>query len=139
MLLGLFEFLMWFQPPPSSSGAAGSAGGAGGAAGAPGAVPPGCDAVSLGMMVAIIAIFYVVLIRPDSKRRKERESMLGALKVGDVVRTSGGIRGEITRMSDTDATLEVADRVRINVLRSYIAGVDPNQDSDGDSSKGSEA
>ena len=48
--------------------------------------------------------------------------MRKALKRGDIVRTSGGIRGEITDISDADVTLLIADKVKINVLRSHIAG-----------------
>lgn len=79
--------------------------------------------MSLIMLFGMMAIFYFMLIRPESKRRKEREAMLGALKVGDKVRTNGGILGEITRLNDTDAVIEVADRVRINVLRSSLGGI----------------
>ena len=134
MLLGLFEFLLWFQPAATGGGGGGGGGGgapAGGAPGASGGLPPGCDGKSMFMLVAMIGIFYFMLIRPESKRRKERESMLGQLKVGDVIRTSGGIRGEITRINDSEATIEVSERVRINVLRSYIAGIDPSQDGAG--------
>ena len=126
MLLSLYEFLSFFQPPAvSNSGAAtGAASGAAGAAGtAAGGPPPGCDSMSLIMLLGMMAVFYFMLIRPESKRRKEREAMLGALKVGDKVRTNGGILGEITRLNETDAVIEVADRVRINVLRSSLGGL----------------
>jgi preprotein translocase subunit YajC len=50
--------------------------------------------------------------------------MMGALAKGDIVRTNGGIRGEITALDERDVTIEVADRTRIRVLRSHIAGLD---------------
>jgi preprotein translocase subunit YajC len=50
--------------------------------------------------------------------------MLGALAKGDIVRTNGGILGEITALDERDVTIEVADRTRIKVLRSHIAGLD---------------
>jgi preprotein translocase subunit YajC len=79
--------------------------------------------MSLIMLLGMMAVFYFMLIRPEGKRRKERDAMLGALKVGDKVRTNGGILGEITRLNESDATLEIADRVRINVLRNSLGGV----------------
>jgi len=122
VLLSLYEFLSLFQPPAVSDSAAGT--GATEAAG-PAAVgaPPGCDSMSLIMLLGMMAVFYFMLIRPEGKRRKERDAMLGALKVGDKVRTNGGILGEITRLNESDATLEIADRVRINVLRNSLGGV----------------
>jgi len=74
------------------------------------------------MMVAFIAIFYFLLYRPQAKRQAEQDKMLKALKKGDTVRTTGGIRGEITDLNDRDVTLMVADKVRVNVLRANIAG-----------------
>jgi preprotein translocase subunit YajC len=50
--------------------------------------------------------------------------MMGALKKGDIVRTNGGIRGEITALDERDVTVEIADRTRIKVLRSHVAGLD---------------
>jgi len=50
--------------------------------------------------------------------------VLGELKKGDVVRTNGGLRGEVTALDERDVTLEVADRTRVKVLRSHIAGMD---------------
>ncbi|MBW2224959.1 MAG: preprotein translocase subunit YajC [Deltaproteobacteria bacterium] len=61
---------------------------------------------------------------PLGKRAKEHDAMMGALKKGDIVRTNGGIRGEITALDERDVTVEVADRTRIKVLRSHIAGLD---------------
>ena len=75
------------------------------------------------MVLAVtFGIFYFMLLRPQQKRQREVDTMLKALKKGDVVRTSGGIRGEITDMTDTDVTLLIADKVKINVLRSHVAG-----------------
>ena len=62
------------------------------------------------------------MIRPQQKRQKETDAMLKGLRRGDVVRTSGGIRGEVSDLTDTDVTLLIADKVKINVLRSHIAG-----------------
>jgi preprotein translocase subunit YajC len=72
----------------------------------------------------MFAVLYFLMIRPQQKRAKQQETMLGALEKGDIVRTNGGIRGEITALDERDVTIEVADRTRIKVLRSHVAGLD---------------
>jgi preprotein translocase subunit YajC len=73
------------------------------------------------MIAAMFGIFYFFLLRPQQKRQRETDDMLKALRKGDKVRTSGGIRGEIVELTDADVTLLIADKVKINVLRSHIA------------------
>lgn len=78
--------------------------------------------------VLMAVVFYFLLLRPQQKKQRETERMLKALKKGDTVRTSGGIRGEITDLSDADVTVLIADKVKVNVLRSHIAHkVDANK------------
>ncbi|QQR92061.1 MAG: preprotein translocase subunit YajC [Myxococcales bacterium] len=77
-----------------------------------------------GMLVVMFVVFYLLLIRPQQKRQKEQQALLSSLKRGDVVRTTGGIRGEILDLSDSDVTLLVAEKVKLNVLRSHVAGVE---------------
>ena len=77
--------------------------------------------MSLVPFLLIFIIFYFLLIRPQQKRQREQDDMLKALRKGDKVRTSGGIRGEIADLNDTEVTLIIADKVKINVLRSHIA------------------
>jgi preprotein translocase subunit YajC len=77
--------------------------------------------LQLFLLPLMLVVFYFLMIRPQQKKTRETEDMLKALKRGDVVRTSGGIRGEITDLGDTDVTLLIADKVKINVLRSHIA------------------
>src|SRR6185436_17046436 len=72
--------------------------------------------------VAMMVIFYFLYARPQGKRQKEQQAFLAGMKRGDRVVTSGGIYGEITGTTDKFVTLEVADNVRIKVLRSQIAG-----------------
>jgi preprotein translocase subunit YajC len=74
-------------------------------------------------MVAIFAIFYFVLIRPERAQRKKREEMLGAMKKGDQVMTTGGMFGTITALNDKDVTLEIADGVRVKFMRQSIQEV----------------
>jgi preprotein translocase subunit YajC len=72
-------------------------------------------------LLLMFAIFYFLLLRPQQKRQREVDAMLKALHKGDKVRTSGGIRGEILDLTDTEVTLLIADKVKVNVLRSHIA------------------
>jgi len=74
-------------------------------------------------MVVIFGIFYFLMIRPQQKKQKELKAMLDNLAHGDTVITSGGIHGKVTGLTDTVATLEIADKVRIKVSRSFISGV----------------
>jgi len=73
-------------------------------------------------LVLIFVVFYFLLIRPQQKKVKEHQALVEALKRGDAVVTSGGIHGEITGMTDTVITLEIADNVRIKIARGHIAG-----------------
>lgn len=120
MLLSLIELSVLLQPAATSGGGAPAAPTGGGAAGPLG----GCNAggVNMAMIALMFAVFYFLLIRPQQKRQKAQEAMLSALAKGVVVRTTGGIRGEITQIDEREVTLLVADRTRINVLRSAIAG-----------------
>jgi preprotein translocase subunit YajC len=79
------------------------------------------NAQPLVFIVVMFGIFYFLLIRPQQKRQRETDDMLKALRKGDKVRTSGGIRGEIVDITDSEVTLLIADKVKINVLRSHIA------------------
>ncbi len=71
--------------------------------------------------VLMFAVIYLLLIRPASKQRREHASMLNALKKDDEVITTGGIVGKITSIDNKLATLEIADKVKIRVLRDRIA------------------
>jgi len=73
-------------------------------------------------LILIFVIFYFLLIRPQQKKVKEHQAFVAALKKGDKVVTNGGLHGEITGLTETVVTLEVADNVRIKISRAYIAG-----------------
>jgi preprotein translocase subunit YajC len=74
-------------------------------------------------MGLLFAVFYFILIRPQQKRQKEHRQLLENLKKGDKVMTSGGIQGTIVALSDKLVTVEIADKVKVKVGRSYIAGL----------------
>jgi preprotein translocase subunit YajC len=90
----------------------------------------GAGMPSLLMMVAIFAIFYVLLIMPQQKRQKKWQEMLANLKAGDRVTTSGGMIGIILSIKQAEGSdagsiiLRVApDNLKIEVARSAIASV----------------
>jgi preprotein translocase subunit YajC len=72
------------------------------------------------LMAVMFGVFYFLLIRPQQKRQREADDMLKSLRKGDKVRTSGGIRGEIVELTETEVTLRVDEKVKLNVLRSHI-------------------
>jgi preprotein translocase subunit YajC len=75
-------------------------------------------------LIAIFAIFYVMLILPQQKRQKKWQTMLSALKNGDKVVTSGGIRGTIISVKDDAVQLRVPpDNLRIEVARSAVTAL----------------
>lgn len=83
-------------------------------------------------MIFMVAIFYFMLIRPQQRKAKEHRQLLENIKRGDKVITNGGILGVIVNIDDQIVTLEVADKVRIEVGRPYIAGFAPKKGSKGD-------
>ena len=75
-------------------------------------------------LLFIFAIFYLLLILPQQKRQKKWQEMLGGLKNGDRVVTSGGIRGTIISVKDDAVQLRVPpDNLRIEVARSAVVSM----------------
>jgi preprotein translocase subunit YajC len=74
------------------------------------------------MMLAMFGIFYFVLIRPQVKKQREHQAMLGKLGKGDEVITRGGIVGKITGVAGDVLIIEVQEKVRVRVPRAYIDG-----------------
>ena len=75
------------------------------------------------MMLVMFAIFYFILIRPQVRKQKEHQAMLGRLGKGDEVITRGGVIGKITGVSDDGIlVLELQEKVRVRVPRAYIEG-----------------
>jgi preprotein translocase subunit YajC len=76
------------------------------------------------MIVAMVAIFYFLLIRPENKRKKEAEAMRSSLKKGDWLTTIGGVYGRVVSITDRTVVIETSeDRVRIEFLKSAIGNV----------------
>jgi preprotein translocase subunit YajC len=75
-------------------------------------------------IVFIIAIFYFLMIRPESKRRKEVQKMQSSLEKGDKIVTSSGIHGVIHSVKDQTVIVKVDENVRLEFSRSVIASVE---------------
>ncbi len=107
-------------PLPAGSVAAPTATGAAPVA----AAPAGSGLMAnLGFLVLMMGLLYFMMIRPQQKRVKEHQSMLGAMKTGDEVVTNSGILGKIAGMNDKVVTLEVAEKVQLKMLKSQIAQI----------------
>lgn len=76
--------------------------------------------MNLVMIVALIAIFYFFMIRPQQKKQKEIKKFRDGLNVGDRVITAGGIYGKIRGVKDTTIVLEIADNVRITIDKGSV-------------------
>ena len=74
-------------------------------------------------MAVVFGIFYLLLIRPQAKQRKQHQELLKGIKKGDEVVTSAGIHGKISGIADTVVTLEIADNVRVKIDRQQIASI----------------
>ena len=92
-------------------------GGGGGAGGGLGTFLP---------LILMFVVFYFLLIFPQQKKAKAHRAVLANLQKGETVVTSGGLYGTITGITDTVVTLEIAEKVRIKISRSSIAGVVKN-------------
>jgi len=88
---------------------------------APAASPLG-GLTSMVPLLLMFAVVYLLLIRPANKQRREHASLLNALKKDDEIVTSGGIYGRIIGIEDRIVTLEIADKVKIRIMRDRIAG-----------------
>jgi len=86
--------------------------------------PGGFDLVSLAPLVLIFVVFYFLLIRPQQKKMKAHKAMVAAVRRGDRVVTAGGIVGTVSKvLSDTELQVEIAEGVRVRVIRSTVTDV----------------
>jgi preprotein translocase subunit YajC len=84
---------------------------------APGGASP---MVNMGFIALLVAIMYFVMIRPQQKQAKTHRELIAGLKKGDEVVTQGGILGKIHLVSEQTVTVEVANGVRIRVLKRSV-------------------
>lgn len=94
-------------------------------AAATGAHPQEGGLAMIAWLVAFIAIFYFLLIRPQTKRAKEHRQLLENISIGDEVITSGGIAGKVTKLRDNYAVLNISKDVEITLQKAAIATVLP--------------
>ncbi len=84
----------------------------------------GFDLVQLAPLALIFVVFYFLIIRPQQKKAKDHKAMVEALRRGDKIVTSGGLIGTVAKvLNEREITLEIADGVRVRVMRGMIAEV----------------
>src|SRR3954454_18203190 len=93
------------------------------------AAPAGQSGGAAGMLSGLapwllfFVIFYFLMIRPQQQRVKEHQASIAAVKKGDEVITVGGIRGKVTKVGDDEAEVEIANGVKVRVVKSTISQV----------------
>lgn len=93
---------------------AGPSGGSGGTVGLVMGIAP---------WLLIFVIFYLLMIRPQQQRVKQHQATIAAVKKGDEIVTGGGVRGRVTKVSDDEVEVEIAQGVRVRVIKSTISHV----------------
>jgi preprotein translocase subunit YajC len=102
---------------PAATGGAGGDGAAGG----------GMWSTAI-MFTMIGAIFYLMIYRPQKKRQKERESLLGKMEKGDKVITSSGIHGTISQIDDTSILVQVSENTKLRFEKASVTTVVTKKD-----------
>ena len=78
--------------------------------------------VSFIPLIAMLAIFYFILVLPMKKKQQKVQAFLAALKEGDRIVTSGGMFGTITKIKDDAVQVQIAQNVKVDVSRAAIVG-----------------
>lgn len=87
--------------------------------------PPNAGIVNIVFLVGFVLIFYFLLWRPQSKRRKEHMDLMGGLGKGDEVVTAGGIVGQINKVEEDFVQLQVSPQVVLRMQKSSISATLP--------------
>jgi len=74
-------------------------------------------------LVAMIVIFWFLILRPQMRRQKEQANKIGGIKKGDQVLTAGGLVAKVVRVDETYVDLEIAQGVKVKAVKSTIADV----------------
>jgi preprotein translocase subunit YajC len=74
-------------------------------------------------LVLVVAIFYFIILLPMKRKQQKVQEFIAALKVNDKVITTGGIYGQITRVGEQSVQLQIADKIRIEVAKAAIGGL----------------
>jgi len=89
-----------------------------------GATPDGGSPwLQLVPFVIVLGIFYFIILLPMRRKQQKVQQFLERLKVGDRVITTGGIYGQVTRLGEQSIQLQIADKIRIDVARAAIGGL----------------
>jgi preprotein translocase subunit YajC len=84
---------------------------------------------AFGMLMPFALMFvviYFLIIRPQQKKMKDHAATLDQIKYGDEIVTTGGMFGKVTGITDKVLTVEIADGVRVKMLKSQVASVNPD-------------
>jgi preprotein translocase subunit YajC len=73
--------------------------------------------------VAILAIFYLIMLRPQQQQMKRHREKIGGVKLRDIAVTSGGLIGKVTKVDENEVELEIAQGVRVRVVKSMLSDV----------------
>ena len=82
--------------------------------------------VNIFPLILIFIIFYFLLIRPQQRRVKQHQQMVQAVKPRDTAITSGGLIGKVTKVDENEVEMEVAQGVRVRVVKSMLSDVRPH-------------
>ncbi len=77
-------------------------------------------------LILIFVIFYFLLIRPQQRRMKQHQAMIGAVKVRDTAITTGGLIGKVTKVEENEIELEIAQGIRVRVVKGMLSDVRPH-------------
>ena len=92
---------------------------------AAGANPGGATSILIGIApwLLIFVIFYMLMIRPQQQRVKQHQAEIAAIKKGDEVITGGGLRGRVTKVSDDEVEVEIAQGVKVRAIKGTLSQV----------------
>ena len=81
-------------------------------------------------MICFAAIFYFLIIRPQSQKTKQQQLLISSMKTGDEVVTLGGIHGRIANVKETTVIVKVADNVKLEIDKASITTVTKRSEND---------
>jgi preprotein translocase subunit YajC len=82
--------------------------------------------MSFAPLLLIFVIFWFLLIRPQQRRMKQHQAMIGAVKKNDTAVTTGGLIGKVTKVDEAEVELEIASGVRVRVVKGMLSDVRPH-------------
>lgn len=74
-------------------------------------------------LLFVFVIFYLLMIRPQQRRMKQHQATIAAVKKGDQVVTAGGVLGKVTKVSDEEVEVEIAQGVKVKIVKSTLSHV----------------